>query len=188
MHFRRTCLNACPPQMDLAFEVFFNFFFNNDVIFILLAIIGVDPFKILASITGFFVGFAFMIGGACSLWFQGLLMVFFRRPFDIGDRIATSQPYTDTSTTGSSTWVVKDMDLYCTTVVYGSTSEVATYSNGALSPLRIINASRSPQAYLSFHLFFAIDTPFSKTQVFRTALEKKNKARPREVSTMIDTE
>jgi small-conductance mechanosensitive channel len=138
--------------MDESFEGFFNFFFYIIAIFIVLALAGIDPFTLWASVSAFIASIAFIIGGGCAAYFQGLMMVFLRRPFDIGDKIATSQPYTDTSTTGSYTWIVKDMNLYSTTVIYGSTNEVATYSNGALSTLRIINATRSPQASLTFTL------------------------------------
>ena len=65
--------------------------------------------------------------------------------------------------------------------MYGSTNEVATHANGALSTLRIINATRSPQASISFHLKFAIDTPYAKITIFKSAVEKFIRARPREV-------
>jgi small-conductance mechanosensitive channel len=126
--------------------------------------------------------FKFMIGTGCSDYFTGILMVLCQRPYDIGDRIATSYPYLDTSTTGSSTWMVKDVTLYSTTVMYGSTNEVATHSNGALSTLRIINGTRSPRASLRFVLKFPINTPFSKIQLFKDAMEKFVRARKREVS------
>jgi small-conductance mechanosensitive channel len=113
-------------------------------------------------------------------------MVLCQRPYDIGDRIATSYPYLDTSTTGSSDWIVRDVNLYSTTVVYGSTNEVATHSNGALSTLRIINATRSPRACLSFHLKFPINTSFAMIQVFKMAVEKFVRARSREVSRCVD--
>lgn len=108
-------------------------------------------------------------------------MVLCQRPYDIGDRIATSYPYIDTSTTGSSDWIVRDVNLYSTTVVYGSTNELATHSNGALSTLRIINATRSPRACLSFHLKFPINTSYAMIEVFKLAMEKFVRARSREV-------
>ena len=68
-----------------------------------------------------------------------------RRPYEIGDRINVSSVNIDTSGAGSAGWVVKDVDLFTTTVVYGATNEVATYSNGSLASYRIINAARSPE-------------------------------------------
>lgn len=56
------------------------------LICITLAAVGIDPLVLFASISGFVLGFAFMIGAACSKYFEGLLLIFVRRPYDIGDR------------------------------------------------------------------------------------------------------
>lgn len=101
---------------------------------------------------------------------------------DIGDRINVSQGYVDTPTTGSPGWVVKDLDLFSTTVVYGSTNEVATYSNGYLNQYRIINAARSNRATLKVVLKFPIDTSYQRVQIYRKTIEEFINARPREVS------
>lgn len=126
-----------------------------------------------------------LIGSACSKYVEGLLLIFVRRPYDIGDRIHVSNPNDERPFTGSAGWIVKDVDLYSTTVIFGSTNEVATYSNGSLASSRIINAARSPQATLLFYLKFPIDTPYDKLQVFKAALEKFIKARPREVRFLV---
>jgi small-conductance mechanosensitive channel len=82
-------------------------------------------------------------------------LIFVRRPYDIGDKVAISPPDQDTSASGSSTWFVEKVSLYTTTVRFATTNEVATYSNGSLARLRIINAKRSPKGELndghSFH-------------------------------------
>lgn len=85
-----------------------------------------------ASITGFIVGFAFMIGAACSKYVEGVLLILVQRPYNIGDRIHVSNVNTDTSATGSAGWIIKDVTLFSTTVVFGSTNEVATCSNSSL--------------------------------------------------------
>lgn len=115
---------------------------------LVVAAVGIDPFVLFASISGFLVGFGFMIGNACSQYILGLLLIFVRRPYDIGDRINVSKPDIDVTNTGSPGWIVKDIGLYTTTVIYGSTNEVATYSNSSLAASRIINAARSPKASL----------------------------------------
>jgi len=122
-----------------------------------------------------------VIGAACSKYFEGLLLILVRRPYDIGDRIAVSDVNTDTNTGGSTTWFVKDVTLFTTTVLLAATNEVATYSNGSLAASRIINAARSPQAVLFFLLKFPIDTPYEKLKVFKGCLEKFVIARPRYV-------
>jgi Mechanosensitive ion channel len=194
--------------MDRAFEAIINFFFFLLLFWIFLGILGVNPYVLWGTIISFMISFKFMIGTVrlfsmldhqtetncsthcnivtnpqgCADYFEGILMVLCQRPYDIGDRIATSYPYIDTSTTGSSDWIVRDVNLYSTTVAYGSTNELATHSNGALSTLRIINATRSPRACLSFHLKFPINTSFAMIQVFKLAMEKFVRAKSREVS------
>lgn len=105
-----------------------------------------------------------------------------RRPYEIGDRINVSSVNIDTSGAGSAGWVVKDVDLFTTTVVYGATNEVATYSNGSLASYRIINAARSPKAVITFLFKFPIDAKYERLQVFKNAMEQFVLARPREVS------
>jgi small-conductance mechanosensitive channel len=111
--------------------------------------------------------------------FQGLLLIFVRRPYDIGDRIATSDPSNETDPNGSSTWYVDKVTLFSTTVRFAATNEVATYSNGSLAVLRIINANRSPKACISIAIKFGLETLFGKIAIFREAVEKFVKARPR---------
>jgi hypothetical protein len=48
---------------------------------------------------------------ACSKYFEGLLLILVRRPYDIGDRIAVSNVNVDTSMTGSVSWFVRDVTL-----------------------------------------------------------------------------
>ena len=91
-----------------------------------------------------------------------------------------SDPETDTSGKGSPTWIVKDVSLFATTMLYAATNEVATYSNGSLANSRIINAARSPQALLHTLLKFPLDTPYEKIQVYRDAVEQFVRNRPRE--------
>ena len=99
---------------------------------------------------------------------------------DIGDRIATSNPKSDTNVNGSPTWYVDSVTLFTTTVRFATTNETATYSNGSLAALRIINANRSPKAIIAVLIKFGLETPFTKITVFRTAVENFIKARPRE--------
>jgi hypothetical protein len=42
---------------------------------------GIDPLVLFASVSGFVLGFAFMIGAACSKYFEGLLLILVRRPY-----------------------------------------------------------------------------------------------------------
>ncbi len=110
------------------------------------------------------------------------MLILVRRPYDVGDKIALSDPGSDTSPSGSSTWFVEQVTLFTTTVRFATTNEVATYSNGSLAPLRIINAKRSPKAVVYVYMKFGSDAPYTKLKLFRSAVENFVKARPREVS------
>lgn len=171
---------ASSSKMDRAFESMFNVLFYFVVGLITVAALGANPLVIFASLSGFVLGFSFMISSASSKYFEGLLFIFIRRPYDIGDRINVSLVTVDTSPDGSPGWIVKDVDLFTTTVIYGTTNEVATYSNGSLASSRIINAARSPRALLYVYLKFPVDTRFGKFKAFRSAVEKFILARPRE--------
>jgi len=137
---------ANSAQIDLAFERIVNFLFYFFVVVIALAIVGINIWTPFLSINAFVLTFSILYKDAASKYFEGLLLIFNRRPYDIGDRIATSAPMKDTSGDGSSTWFVDKVTLFTTTVRFATTNEVATYSNGSLAPLRIINANRSPKA------------------------------------------
>jgi small-conductance mechanosensitive channel len=166
-------------QIDYAFERIINCFFYFFLVIVAVAILGIDIWTVFLSFNTFFLGFSFLFGAAASNYFEGLLLIFVRRPYDIGDRIATSNPKNDTNPTGSSTWYVERVTLFTTTVRFATTNEVATYSNGSLAILRIINANRSPKAFISISIKFGLETPFKKIGVFRAAVESFIKARPR---------
>jgi hypothetical protein len=121
-----------------------------------------------------------MIGNASSKYFDGLLFILVRRPFSIGDGIHVSNVESETSSDGSPPWIVEDVTLFSTTCVNMWTNEKATLSNGSLANSRIINAARSPQAFLYVYLKFGVDVPHSKLEIFRSALEQFIKDRPRE--------
>jgi small-conductance mechanosensitive channel len=99
---------------------------------------------------------------------------------DIGDRIHVGDPNSEANANGSSTWFVRDVGLFTTTVCYAATNEVATLSNGSLASSRIINAARSPEASVFILLKFPISASYEKLKIFRNVLEEFVRARPRE--------
>mmetsp|Transcript_3180 Transcript_3180/g.5784 ORF Transcript_3180/g.5784 Transcript_3180/m.5784 type:complete len:817 (-) Transcript_3180:194-2644(-) len=147
---------------------------------IVLAILGVNALALVGSLLALVVGLSFMVGSAFSKAFEGLLLVLVRKPYDVGDKIAVANCNQDASGTGSSGWLVKDVDLYNTTLVYGSTGEEATMTNGYLNQYRIINMNRSPKAALNFVMKFGIDVSKEKVEAFGKAVEQFVKDRPRE--------
>lgn len=171
---------ANSSKIDRAFENIFNIVFYAVVTCVILSQLGFDPLALFLSISGVILAFAFMIGSASSKYFEGLLFILVRRPFSIGDGIHASNVESETSWHGSPPWIVEDLNLFTTTVVNVWTNERATLSNGSLANSRIINAARSPQAYLYVYLKFGVDVPLSKLEIFRSALEQFIRDRPRE--------
>ena len=106
--------------------------------------------------------------------------MFIRQPYDIGDRIAISDPEKDTNVIGSTTWFVDKFSIFSTTVRSAATNEVATYNNGYLAGTRIINAARSPKAQVYIHLKFGIDVSYEKVKIFKSSIEKFVLDRPQE--------
>ena len=126
------------------------------------------------------VAFAFMIGPASSRYFEGILLITVRKPYDIGDRISISDPIVETDEAGSNGWIVEKVDLYTTTVRYAHTREVATIANGTLASTRIINMNRSKKALVRIYLKFGVNIPYSKVEELRTEVTKFVKDRPRQ--------
>lgn len=115
-----------------------------------------------------------------SLLFQGLLFILLRRPYQIGDCIALSGVNEGVPSTGSPAWIVEDVDLFTTKLVFTFTGEKATVSNGALAASRVINASLSKEANLHALIKFPINVSFDRLQAFKEQLTRYFKNRPRE--------
>jgi len=77
-------------QIDHAFEILFNWAFFTIATCIILSVLGFNPLALFLSLSSIILGFAFMIGGASAKYFEGILFILVRRPFDIGDRIHVS--------------------------------------------------------------------------------------------------
>lgn len=176
--FRATTANAA--QLDDAFENLLNIVFYVLMVVVLLLIMQVDFLTVFSTLAGLVLPLSFLFSAAASLYFQGVLLVLVRQPYDIGDRIAVSNPMLDSSPDGSTTWFVENITLFTTTVRNAATNEVATYSNSSLAPLRIINAARSPKGITALRLKFAIDVSLDKIKLFGAAVEEFVKERPRE--------
>jgi small-conductance mechanosensitive channel len=107
-------------------------------------------------------------------------LILVRKPFDVGDRIAISDPQEDTDANGSAGWIVEKVDLFTTTMRFATTREVATISNGALAGSRIINLKRSEKALVYIYLKFGVDVPHGKIESFKEEVTAFVKDRPRE--------
>lgn len=75
---------------------------------------------------------------------------------------------------------MKDVDLFTTTVIYGSTNERATVANSSLAASRIINMARSKKASVTISNKFSTEVPYENILIFEQALREFVQARPRE--------
>ena len=111
---------------------------------------------------------------------QGLLFILARRPYQIGDCISLSNVNDQTASTGSPAWVVEDVDLFTTKIVFSFTGERATVSNGALAASKVINSTISKEAQLHVLIKFPIEVSYDRLQTFKEQLTEFFKNRPRE--------
>ena len=81
---------------------------------------------------------------------------------------------------GSLQWIVRDINLFTTTVIYAYTNEMATLSNGSIANSRVLNGARSGPAIIYINLKFGVDIGFEKVEIFREALAQYVDKRPRE--------
>lgn len=104
-----------------------------------------------------------------------------RRPFDVGDRVniddVRSQPNTFS---GESSWIIEKVDLYSTTARLGTSRELATFSNGSLAGMRIVNLNRSEKPNVYLPLKFPIEASMKQRQLFRRQMTNFIKERPRQ--------
>ena len=71
-------------QIDSAFEAMFNLIFCVIVVVIIMSQLGFDPVALFLSLSSVVLGFAFVIGSAASKYFEGILFILLRRPYNIG--------------------------------------------------------------------------------------------------------
>ncbi|CAJ1957656.1 unnamed protein product [Cylindrotheca closterium] len=166
-------------QIDRAFEAIFNAVFYVIMTVIITSQLGFDPMALFLSLSSVLLAFAFVIGPAASKYFEGILFILIRRPYNIGDLINASHIESTTSLMGSSGWIVQNVTLFETTMCWLPTLETATVANGALASSRIVNWARSPNARFTIFLFFPIETKYETLTLFRGAIEEYMKARPR---------
>ncbi|CAJ1957654.1 unnamed protein product [Cylindrotheca closterium] len=167
-------------QIDRAFEAIFNAIFYVIVVVIIMSQLGLDPMALFLSLSSVLLAFAFVIGSAASKYFEGILFILLRRPYNIGDLINASHIESETGLMGSIGWIVQNVTLFETTMTWLPTLETASVANGALASSRIVNWARSPNARFVIFLYFPIETKYETLTLFRGAIEEYMKARPRE--------
>lgn len=147
-YFRANVGNA--SIIDHALESIVDWVFSFVLALVLLSAMRFNPWPLLVSISTLLVSVSFAVGSSASKWFEGMLLVAARRPFDIGDRIYMTEPSLVISDGLWYCWFVEDINLFHTTIRYAGTNEVATINNGSVANMRIMNGARSPDAAVWF--------------------------------------
>ena len=75
-------------HFDREYEKILNYLFYFVLGCVVLAIMRLDPISLLIGVSGLIVAFSFMIGPGSAVYFEGVMMVLGRQPYDVGDRIA----------------------------------------------------------------------------------------------------
>ncbi|CAJ1957658.1 unnamed protein product [Cylindrotheca closterium] len=167
-------------QIDRAFDAIFNTIFYVLVVVIIMSQLGLDPMAMFLSLSSVLLAFAFVIGPAASKYFEGILFILLRRPYNIGDLICATNIQAEPGLMGNIGWFVQNVTLFETTITWLPTMETASVANGELASSRIVNWARSPNARFVINLYFPIETKYETLTLFRGALEEYMKARPRE--------
>lgn len=87
---------------------------------------------------------------------------------------------------GESSWIVENVDLFTTTARLGTTRELATFSNGSLAMMRIMNLNRSDKPNVYLDLKFSVDSTLQQRQMFKRRMIAFVKERPREWIRLVD--
>ena len=147
-YFRANVGNA--SVIDHALESIVDGAFSFALGLVLLSVMRINPMALLVSLSTLLVSISFAVGSSASKWFEGMLLVAARRPFDLGDRIYMTDPSVVNSDGLWYCWFVEDINLFHTTVRYAGTNEIATINNGSVANMRIMNGARSPDAMVWF--------------------------------------
>ena len=76
--------------IDYVLENIFNAFFYFFLALTIMAVLELNPWTLLVSLSTIMVSFAFAVGPSAAKLIEGMMMIAIRRPFDLGDRISVS--------------------------------------------------------------------------------------------------
>jgi len=113
--------------------------------------------------------------------------VLVRKPYDIGDRVNVASVLSQPNVFGGeSSWIIEKVDLYSTTARLGTTRELATFCNGSLAGLRIMNLNRSDKPNIYLNLKFSVESSPQQRQMFKRRMTAFVKERPRQWIKVVD--
>jgi Mechanosensitive ion channel len=142
--------------------------------------LNINPWPILASTSAMLVSLSFAFGTSVSRYFDGMLLIVARRPYDLGDRIIINDPTANEYDARKDSWYVEDITLFTTTVRRGRDSTIATLNNSSIALLKIVNCARSPNAAVSLEMKFHMKmNEDGNINMFQTAVEEYLESNPR---------
>eukprot|EP00934_Nitzschia_sp_Nitz4_P008165 Nitzschia sp. Nitz4//scaffold56_size114212//30547//37556//NITZ4_003939-RA/size114212-augustus-gene-0.81-mRNA-1//-1//CDS//3329554673//8155//frame0 len=153
-YFRASVGNA--SVIDRVLESLINTIYMFGLGLLVLALLNLNPWPLVVSLSTLLVSFAFAIGPTVAKAIEGVLLIVGSRPYDIGDRIIIANSAGSPVQTISQSWFVEDITLTRTTLRNGGTNEVATINNGAIATSRITNCARSKNATILLDLRFDV--------------------------------
>ena len=112
--------------------------------FVIVYLLDFNAEKLFLSLSGVVLSFAFVFGSASSNYFEGLLFILVRRPYDIGDWVEVDPSSPSDELMKKNTWRVEMVTLFYTAVISTSSNVRASWSNGSLANSRVVNWTRSP--------------------------------------------
>ena len=176
-------------SIDDVLENFFNGAFTFCLGLGVMAIMRMNPWTLLVSMSTILVSFAFAFGQSVAQIIEGCIMIAVRRPFDLGDRIsiadASDKPENSDPGYGA-TWLVEDCNLFTTTLRLSKSNEIATVKNGSIASNKIINHNRSLRALVNIVLSMKCSVTQEEAMIVKSAIEQYIRDNPRTWSTLIN--
>jgi len=169
--------------IDSVLENIFNSVFGFALVLTLMSILQLNPWTLLVSMSTVLVSFAFALGPSAAKLIEGMIMIAFRRPFDLGDRISIvdciGAPDNSDDPGYHDTWIVEDCNLFTTTIRLSRTNEVSTVNNGNIANTRIVNHGRSMRALVNIHLDMKLNVTHEQVQIVKSTIQQYIRDSPR---------
>eukprot|EP00986_Skeletonema_menzelii_P012229 scaffold6654_cov135-Skeletonema_menzelii.AAC.2 len=169
--------------IDKVLENFFNGVFSICLGLGVMAVLKMNPWTLLVSMSTILVSFAFAFGPSVAQIIEGCIMIAVRRPFDLGDRIGiadSSDKPQDGDPGYNATWFVEDCNLFTTTLRLSKSNEIATVKNGSIADKKIINHNRSEKALVNVELSLKSSVTHEEVTIVKSAIEQHVVDNPRD--------
>lgn len=132
---------------EVVFFVFFLIAFVCE-----LSVFGVDVTAAVIALSSFFLAASFAIGPVIQALLYSFVLIFFVKPYNVGDRISIG--------TGTDIYIVQSISLWVTDML-DTTGKRHYFHNGSLATEHIVNHTRTSSMTISVDLGLSMSTPSS---------------------------